>query len=88
MILMNKKAAEGLRDCIEKARFYCVTPDAMGDINLSRSWMLQRAEDFINDQAHMFHFALVRMEIVYDEAWRKNTLGTVPKVACFSVTKT
>merc|ERR550514_1121299 len=50
VMLSPSAAAEVLRDCIEKGRFYCVTPDASGDINVSRSWMLQRAEDFILDR--------------------------------------
>ena len=48
--LSAERLAEILQECIEKGRFYCVTPDGTGNINLSRSWMLSRAEDFINDR--------------------------------------
>merc|ERR1719387_1326036 len=51
-----------LLDSIERGRFYCVTPDGnptsrgTGSINLSRAWMLQRAEDFINDRPPLSPF--------------------------------
>lgn len=44
-----------LQECIEVGRFYCVTPDSAGDINLFRSYMLSRAEDFIADRPPLSH---------------------------------
>lgn len=55
--LPAEKLTEVLEECIDIGRFCVVTPDNKswngvkgGDINLARTWMLGRAEDFINDR--------------------------------------